>query len=239
MDVIIFAAGHGNRLRPLTDSLPKPLIEVAGLCLIEIHLYRLAAAGFERVIINLHHLGEMIAERLGGGEKYGLEIVYSREAHQALETAGGIVNALGLIKSEFFAAISADVLCDYPLERLCPAAESTALGHLILVDNPPHHHEGDFSLDEHGCLKKRGAVKDASGYTYSGLAWFRRALFEPLSPGKRALRPVLDAAIDKQQLTGEHHAGLWSDIGTKARLDQARAAVSIGEYIASIKQSIS
>jgi len=239
MDIIILAAGHGTRLRPLTDTLPKPLIDIAGLSLIEIHLFRLAAAGFNRVIINVHHLGELIREKLGDGQRYGLQILYSTETDEALETAGGIHNALSLIKSETFIAISADVLCDYPVEYFVAIDMSEILGHLVMVENPSHHPAGDFALNGSGFLKSGDQHSPQPAYTFSGLACFKRVMFEQLEPGKRALRPVLEAAIKEQQLMGELHTGLWSDIGTVERLHEARASEQIGQYIASIKQSIS
>jgi len=236
MDVIILAAGRGSRLQPLTDSLPKPLIEVNGLCLIEIHLFQLASAGFERVIINLHHLGELIKSRLGDGQRYGLRIIYSEEPDEALETAGGIVNALSLIKSEHFVAISADVLCDYPLKQLAINTHDPATGHLVMVKNPGHHPLGDFLLDRSARIGLR--TQDSQiAYTFSGLARLSKAMFDTLSPGKCALRPILEAAIEQRQLTGEVYEGIWSDIGTLERLNQARESAEIGEYIDSIRQS--
>ncbi|MCP4011150.1 MAG: nucleotidyltransferase family protein [Proteobacteria bacterium] len=239
MDIIILAAGHGTRLRPLTDTLPKPLIDIAGLSLIEIHLFRLAAAGFDRVIINLHHLGKLIREKIGNGQRYGLQIIYSTETDEALETAGGIHNALGLIKSETFIVISADVLCDYPVEHLVTIDMNEILGHLVMVENPSHHPGGDFALNDSGFLKSSNQHSPQPAYTFSGLACFKRAMFEHLEPGKRALRPVLEAAIKEQQLMGELYTGLWSDIGTLERLHQARTSEQFTQYIASIKQSIS
>jgi len=238
MDAIIFAAGRGKRLRPLTDSLPKPLIEINGLSLIEIHLYRLAAAGFSRVIINLHHLGEMIRDKLGDGQRYGLEILYSVEPDHALETAGGIIHALHLIRSNYFAAISADVLCDYDFQGLRNTG-NTQSGFLLLVDNPVHHPEGDFALDSLGYLHASAEMPDLKFYTFSGFACFKRSLFEGLPAGKRALRPVLEAQIAAAHLRGDHHSGIWSDIGSPQRLEQARQSPAVLEYIDSIKQSVS
>jgi MurNAc alpha-1-phosphate uridylyltransferase len=239
MDAIILAAGRGTRLQPLTDTLPKPLIEVNGLSLIEIHLHRLALAGFKRAIINLHHLGDLIKTTLGDGQRYGLQIIYSEEPGEALETAGGLVNALGLIKSDYFMVISADILCDYPLQQLTAAAQNNAQGHLIMVNNPAHHPRGDFLLDGSGHIALCTSTDAQVACTFSGLACFSKALFQHLVPGKRALRPVLEAAIVGRNLTGEVYSGIWSDIGTLERLDQARASTSIGEYIESVKQSIS
>jgi MurNAc alpha-1-phosphate uridylyltransferase len=239
MDALILAAGRGTRLQPLTDQLPKPLIEVHGLCLIEIHLFRLAFAGFTRVVINLHHLGALIKTQLGDGNRFGLEIFYSEEVDGALETAGGIVNALALIESEFFVVVSADVLCDYPMQELGLNTQETAIGHLVMVNNPAHHPQGDFLLDKSSHLRVRAGMDNKPTYTFSGLACFSKALFVSLAPGKRALRPVLEEAMQERILTGEVHTGIWSDIGTLERLNQARACKSIGAYIESIKQSIS
>ena len=239
MDALILAAGRGTRLQPLTNKLPKPLIEVHGLCLIEIHLIRLASAGFKRVIINLHHLGALIKARLGDGQHFGLQILYSEETDAALETAGGIVNALALIESERFIVVSADVLCDYPMRNLKLNTQGHAGGHLILVDNPAHHPRGDFLLENSNHLLARAGMDNQSAFTFSGLACFNKAMFQSLEPGKRALRPVLEAAIQERRLTGELHTGIWSDIGTLERLNQARASKSIGAYIESVRQSIS
>ncbi len=237
MDAIIFAAGRGERLRPLTDSCPKPLIEIAGLSLIEIHLYRLASAGFSRVIINLHHLGQLISEKLGDGSRYGLKIIYSNEPGAALETAGGIVHALPHIQSRFFAAISADVLCDFDFKLLKQMEKSQRNGTLLMVGNPIHHPKGDFALETTNHLIP--ASPEIPSYTFSGIACFQRALFEPLAAGKRALRPILDAQIQSRALYAQFYSGLWSDIGSIERLEQARQSSAVEKYIASIKQSIS
>lgn len=237
MDAIILAAGRGERLRPLTDKLPKPLIEIHDVSLIEIHLYRLAQAGFKRVIINLHHLGETIRNKLGDGTQYKLHIEYSVEPISALETAGGIVHALGLVQTQQFAVISADIVCDFALSDLKKGAQYKNMGHLILIDNPEHHPAGDFVLAQTKELTLLKPKNNAKSYTFSGIAWFDKALFEPLAQGKRALRPVLESAINQKQLTAEHHAGLWSDIGTMERLAQARTSQSVAEYIDAIKQS--
>jgi len=237
MDAIIFAAGRGERLRPLTDSCPKPLIEIAGLSLIEIHLYRLASAGFSRVIINLHHLGQLISEKLGDGSRYGLKIIYSNEPGAALETAGGIVHALPHIQSRFFAAISADVLCDFDFKLLKQMEKSQRNGTLLMVGNPIHHPKGDFALETTNRLIPASPEKPS--YTFSGIACFQRALFEPLAAGKRALRPILDAQIQSRALYAQFYSGLWSDIGSIERLEQARQSSAVGRYIASIRQSIS
>ena len=217
---MILAAGRGERLRPLTDQTPKPLIEVGGKPLIEHHLERLAAAGIDRVVINLAHLGEQIRRHLGDGSRWGLRIDYSIEgerAEQALETAGGIREALDRLGARFL-LINGDVLTDVDyadlLRRGLPA---DALAHLLLVDNPPHNPSGDFALAQ-GRLETCGDDR----LTYAGIGLFRRELFADLAPGRRALGPVLREAIDAGRVTGEHHRGAWLDVGTKERLAEAR-----------------
>lgn len=212
MRAMILAAGRGERLRPLTDSTPKPLIEVGGKPLIVRHLERLAAAGFSEIVINIAWLGERIMDHLGNGDAFGVTIRYSREPPEALETAGGIVQALPLLGDRPFLTVSADVLTDYPFERLRDI-ESPRLAHLVLVDNPPHHPQGDFSLEN-------GQVRSGSGnaMTFSGIAVFEPSLFAGLSPGRRPLRPVLEQTIAAGRVGGEHYAGMWADIGTPERL---------------------
>ena len=217
---MILAAGRGERLRPLTDTTPKPLIDVGGQPLIEHHLARLAAAGIERVVINLAHLGAQIRDHLGDGRRWGLSIAYSVEgdcAEQALETAGGIRAALDRLP-EVFLLVNGDVLTDIDyadlLRRNLPGE---LLAHLLLVDNPPHHPSGDFALRD-----SRLATEGDDRLTYSGIGLFRRALFADLPPGRRALGPVLREAIDAGRVSGEHHPGDWLDVGTKERLAEAR-----------------
>jgi len=213
---MILAAGRGERLRPLTDALPKPLIEIGGKPLIVRHLERLANAGFGEVVINLAWLGEKIADYLGNGEGFGLDIRYSQEPPGALETAGGIVHALPLLGDAPFLTVSADVLTDYPFERLREPAGNQA-AHLVLVDNPPHHPTGDFVLDEN-----RVQLGNGDRLTFSGLAVYDPALFAGLPPGRRAIRPVLEQAIAEGRVSGEHYTGRWADIGTPERLARAQ-----------------
>lgn len=217
---MILAAGRGERLRPLTDHTPKPLIEVGGKPLIEHHLERLAAAGIQRVVINLAHLGEQIRAHLGDGERWGLAIEYSVEgerAEDALETAGGIRQALDRL-GERFLLVNGDVLADIDyadlLRRDLP---DEFLAHLLLVDNPPHNPSGDFALGD-----SRLEAQSEDRLTYSGIGLFRRELFAGLPTGRRALGPVLREAIDAGQVSGEHHRGDWLDVGTKERLAEAR-----------------
>ncbi|MGM0516870.1 MAG: N-acetylmuramate alpha-1-phosphate uridylyltransferase MurU [Pseudomonadota bacterium] len=221
---MILAAGRGERLRPLTDTTPKPLIDVGGRPLIEHHLECLAAAGIERVVINLAHLGERIREHLGDGRRWGLTIAYSVEgdcAEEALETAGGIREALDQLPPVFL-LVNGDVLTDIDyadlLRRELP---DEVLAHLLLVDNPPHNPSGDFTLSG-GRLETDGADR----LTYSGIGLFRRRLFADLPPGRRPLGPVLREAIAAGRVTGEHHRGEWLDVGTKERLAEARRRLS-------------
>lgn len=216
MKAMILAAGRGERLRPLTDQVPKPLIPVGGKALIVRHLEALAAAGFSEAVINLAWLGEKIKKALGNGSGFGLSITYSQEPPGALETAGGIIQALPLLGEQPFAMISADVLCDFPMRRLRDR-NLGGDGHLVMVNNPDHHRGGDFSIAADGRLKSGG------GLTFSGLGVLDPKLFSGLAPGPRPLRPVFEAGIALGRLTGEHYPGTWSDVGTPERLREAQA----------------
>lgn len=216
---MILAAGRGERLRPLTDTTPKPLIEVGGKPLIVHHLDNLARAGFTDVVINLGWLGEQIPAALGDGSRFGLRIHYSPEPPGALETAGGIVHALELLGDAPFLVVSGDVLCDYPFDTLYQR-EMETLAHLVMVDNPPHHPGGDF-----GIAKNLIVPDSSSQLTFSGIALFRPELFSPLEPGVRPLRPVLESAIAAAVVSGEHYQGRWFDTGTPERLDAARVSL--------------
>ncbi len=209
MKAMILAAGRGERLRPLTDTTPKPLLQVRGMALIEHHLQALARAGFVDIVINLSWLGEQIREHLGDGAGYGVSIAYSEEA-EALETAGGIQQALPLL-GERFIVVNGDVFTDYDFARL-RGLDSQA--HLVLVDNPEHNDSGDFSLD--------GTVVGNSGsprHTFSGIAQYHSRFFADLRPGKQALAPMLRAAAARGEVSGELFDGYWLDIGTAERLD--------------------
>ncbi|MCP4764947.1 MAG: nucleotidyltransferase family protein [Gammaproteobacteria bacterium] len=208
MKAMILAAGRGERLRPLTDTTPKPLLEVAGKPLIVYHLEALANAGFSEVVINLSWLGEQIRNRLGDGDRYGLTIEYSEES-DALETAGGIVQALPLL-GERFVVVNADIFTDYDFSRL---RSMDSLAHLVLVDNPDHHVGGDFSL-----LGATVGNDDSAKHTFSGISQYHRDFFAELQPGKQALAPLLRAAIANGQVSGELFQGNWIDIGTAERL---------------------
>jgi MurNAc alpha-1-phosphate uridylyltransferase len=210
---MLLAAGRGERLRPLTDAIPKALVEVGGRPLIVWHLERLARAGFAEAVINLSHLGERIAERIGDGARFGLRVSYSRE-RERLETAGGIANALALLGREAFLLVNADIYCEYDFSKLRNMPLGERLAHLVLVPNPPHRPKGDFSLTH-------GRVGDAAAprYTYAGVAVMSPALVEPVAPGEKApLAPLLYQAAARGLLGGELYPGLWQDVGTVERL---------------------
>ncbi len=223
---MVLAAGRGERMRPLTDSKPKPLLEVGGRPLIEHHLIKLAAAGFKRIVINHAHLGDQIVSALGNGERWNITIQFSAE-REALETAGGIANALALINSEAFVVVNSDVFSDYDYAGLRVAAQRLLddakwLAHLVLVDNPAHNPAGDFSLED-GIV-----VADANEkLTFGGLAAYRADMFAALKPSeKKALGPILKAQAKAGRVSGEHYQGRWTDVGTRERLDQANQLVA-------------
>ncbi len=220
ISAMILAAGRGERLRPLTDHTPKPLLEVGGKPLIEHHLERLAEAGIRRVVINTAHLGQRIREHLGSGTHWGVTIEHSVEgqrAEDALETAGGIRHALGRL-SERFLLINGDVLSDIDYRALAHRGlPADCRFHLVLVDNPAHHAEGDFALGE----ANRLLAGARPALTYSGIGLFDRALFADLPPGPRALGPLLREQIAQGRGCGHHHRGDWLDVGTPDRLAEA------------------
>lgn len=219
---MILAAGRGERMRPLTDSLPKPLLEVGGKPLIVRHIERLSNAGFHDIVINVAHLGHMIMERLGDGKHYGVNISYSQE-EAALETAGGIANALDLLGSAPFVVVNSDVYCDYDCSALIQRSSEMPgiLAHLVLVDNPAHHPEGDFFF-ENGRLLTAGHEK----LTYSGIGLYHPDLFFGIERGKPAkLAPLLRHAISEGRVTGSLHRGTWIDVGTPERLSELNGRI--------------
>ncbi len=222
MKAFILAAGRGERMRPLTDHTPKPLLVAGGKPLIVWHLERLAAAGFREVVINHAHLGTQIEQALGDGSQWGLNIRYSPEPPGALETAGGIATALPLLDDQPFLVVNGDVYCDFDFGRFFrltvegwqPAA------HLVMVANPAHHTGGDFSLDGERVIYANGEQT----LTYAGIGVFSPSFFAGVQPGTvMKLRPLLDAAIAAGTLTGERFAGRWVDVGTPQRLAELDA----------------
>ena len=220
MKAMILAAGRGERLRPHTDITPKPLIQVGEHRLIEYHLLNLANAGIEEVIINISWLADQIKESLGNGEKYSLNITYSDEGDTALETAGGIINALPLLGNEPFIVINGDVWCDYDFNQLTNRSISSE-AHLVLVSNPEHNKEGDFSLDNEHISSSGDNM-----FTYSGIGLYTPDFFTGTAPGKSALGPLLRNKSKQQKVSGEVHSGRWLDIGTIERLVELRSILS-------------
>jgi MurNAc alpha-1-phosphate uridylyltransferase len=215
MKAMILAAGRGERMRPLTDATPKPLLMAGGKPLIVWHLERLAACGFREVIVNHAHLGQQIEAALSDGSAFGLSIRYSPEPPGALETAGGIAYALPLLGEAPFLVVNGDVWCDWDFRRA--RALSDRFAHLVFVDNPAQHTDGDFCLD--GETVRYAAERIGPTYTYAGTGVFSPRFFADVPDGAvLKLRPLLDAAIARNQLTGEHHAGRWIDVGTPERL---------------------
>jgi MurNAc alpha-1-phosphate uridylyltransferase len=211
MKAIILAAGSGERMRPLTDHTPKPLLQVGGKSLIVWHLQRLAAAGFKDIVINHAHLGQQIENALGDGSQWGVRIQYSPEKI-ALETAGGIANAMPLLGDAPFLVVNGDVYTDIDFGAL--NLTSPNLAHLVMVDNPPQHAAGDFSLFN-GKLSAEGAQK----LTFSGVGIYQPSLFAGIVRGEAAkLAPLLKAAMAQGLVSGSHHVGAWHDIGTPERL---------------------
>jgi MurNAc alpha-1-phosphate uridylyltransferase len=223
---MVLAAGRGERMRPLTDREPKPLLRVGGKRLIDYHLDRLAGAGFRDVVVNTAWLGDQIEATVGDGARYGLSIVYSHERPDALETGGGIFNALPLLGAGPFLIVNGDVWTDIDFEPLRRAPDADALAHLVLVPNPPQHPRGDFRLEESRVLEGEGAR-----HTYSGVGIYRPEMFAGCAPGKFPLLPLLRRAIDARALTGELHRGRWSDIGTIDRLNALDAELSRGATV--------
>lgn len=211
MIAMILAAGRGERLRPLTDTLPKALVEVQGVSLLERHLGALRTAGFETIVINLGWQGDRIVERVGSGSRFGLNVIYSPEGENILETGGGIHRALPMLGTEPFLVINADIFTDMPLS--IEALNTNDLAHLVLVPTPPDKSGGDFDLSD-------GRVRngDAAEYTFSGVSVYRPEFFSDCEPGRFSVVPMLRAAADAGQLSGSVYAGLWRDVGTPQRL---------------------
>jgi len=211
---MILAAGRGERMRPLTDRTPKPLLPVAGKPLIVWHLERLARAGFRDIVINYAHLGDQIEALLDDGSAWGVSIRYSEEPPGALETAGGIANALPLLGNAPFLVVNGDIYCEWDFGRAHDALASEDLAHLVLVPNPAHHPGGDFALDA-----DRVAADGATRVTFAGIGIYRPQLFASVERGKPAkLAPLLRTAMSEHLVAGESFAGRWVDVGTPERL---------------------
>jgi len=223
---LIFAAGLGERMRPLTDHTPKPLLPVNGKPLIEWHLEKLATAGVHYVVINTSHFADQFSDALGDGSRWGLRIRYAYEGPTPLETGGGMLNALSLLGSEPFIAVNGDIWTDADFAAL--PAEPAGIAHLLLVDNPPQHPSGDFALNDQGIVHSDGPEK----LTFSGIGVYRHELLQDwrsvigdvagteMNPPRFKLAPLLRAAMAKRQISGSHHRGSWTDVGTPQRLAQ-------------------
>ncbi len=212
---MLLAAGRGERLRPLTDRIPKPLIEAGGKSLIVHLIEALAKAGHDDIVINVSWLGDAIQSALGNGDRHGVRLSYSPEPEDALETGGGIVNALPLLGEAPFVVVSSDIYTDFPFAHL--PKEPQGLAHLVLVDNPPHNPGGDFAIDNER-LRNQGNRR----LTFSGIGVYRRELFQGRSPGRFPLAPLLRQAADDDRATAEHYRGRWWDVGSVERLEKLR-----------------
>lgn len=218
---MILAAGKGERMRPLTDHCPKPLLRVHGKTLIEHAIDRVKAAGIHQLVINVSYLGEQIERHLGDGSALGVHIHYSREPMTPLETGGGIAKALSLLIQEGeepFLLVNADVWCDYPLVQLQQALKHGQLAHLVLVTNPSHNSKGDFALGDNNRVQM--LAKENTGHTFSGISVIHPQLFRRYAPAKEKfpLRDLLVQAIANREVSGEVYKGVWVDVGTPERL---------------------
>ena len=213
---MILAAGRGERMRPLTDSVPKPLLKIKGKPLIEYHLEALKRSGYERVVINHAWLGQQIESVLGTGERFGLDILYSAE-RQALETAGGISNAVPLLcpnkEDELFTVVNGDIFTDFDFDTLPTYLPKGVEAHLVMVDNPNHNPGGDFYFTGHGLHPEQGCKM-----TFSGIAVYHKGFFAQINADVKPLAPMLRAAIKQGVIGAQHLTGHWTDVGTPQRL---------------------
>lgn len=217
MRALILAAGRGERMRPLTADMPKPLLRAGGKPLIDWHIEALARARITELVVNLSWQGARLREYLGDGSRYGVDLQFSEEGPEPLETGGGIHHALRLLGAEPFWVVNGDISCDFAFApRGLPVG---TLAHLVLVPNPDHHPGGDFVLRDGRIVGAGTAVK----LTFAGISILSPALFSAARPGRFPLAPLLRAAADKGQVSGEVHAGRWTDVGTPERLRQLDA----------------
>jgi len=223
MKAMILAAGRGERMRPLTDATPKPLLRLGGRPIIEWTIQRLARAGFVDLVINHAHLGHLVEAALGDGSRLGVSIRYSPEK-EALETAGGIAKALPLLVPGPFVAVNGDILCDFDFATLRARELGGDLAHLVLAANPPHHPQGDFPVRD-------GRVQNGDGprWTFAGIGLYRPELFASIRAGENAkLAPLLREAMARGLVGGEIHGGAWLDVGTPERLEAANLEAEPG-----------
>jgi len=221
MKAMILAAGRGERMRPLTDAIPKVLLEVRGKSLIVGLIEALVRSGVREIVINHAHLGHMIEAALGDGRRVGVAIRYSHEA-EALETAGGIAQALPLLGDRPFLVVNGDLFCDFDFSRLVGTDLEQNLAHLVLVPNPPHHPQGDFALNG-----AHVAESGQSKLTYSGIGLYRRELFSSIRPGSKGqIASLLRVAMARGLVSGEVHRGVWHAVGTPARLSALNERVA-------------
>jgi N-acetyl-alpha-D-muramate 1-phosphate uridylyltransferase len=216
MKVMILAAGRGQRLRPLTDETPKPLLAVKGKPLIVHHLERLQLAGYTDIVINVSWLADKLKNHLGDGSRYGVHIRYSEEPPGALDTGGGIFNALSLLGREPFLVVNGDIYTDFPFGNLKAVLNQGDLAHLIVVSNPLHRPEGDFRLTADRRLHADGEQR----LTYSGIGIHDPAFFNSCSPGRFPMLPLWQAAMRDKKISGEFYSGMWSDVGTREILEK-------------------
>jgi MurNAc alpha-1-phosphate uridylyltransferase len=210
MKAMVLAAGRGERLRPLTDTVPKPLLEVQGKPLIIYHLERLRDAGFTHIVINTSWLAEKLHDYLGDGSSWGVKLQFSYEGPEPLETGGGIFKALPLLGKEPFLVVNGDIYTDFPFETLKHKLKAGDLAHLVMVPNPAHHPKGDFHLSLSGHLRIEGEPR----LTYSGIGVYKREFFRDCSAGKFKLLPLMESAMAVEALSGEFYSERWMDVGT-------------------------
>lgn len=225
MKAMVLAAGEGRRMRPLTNATPKPLLEVGGQSLLGWHLQRLSKAGYDHVLVNAAYHADQIVAFCGTGQRWGIQLQVLCEP-EPLETAGGLINALPLLGDDPFLVVNGDVFTDIPFDALRAAVLPAEGAHLVFVDNPAHHPDGDFSLESPVETLAQGAVvhqRHGASWTYSGVGVYQRSFFGHARPGKQPLRPFLDAAISRGRLRGSVWRGEWCDVGTPERLHALRA----------------